>query len=134
MFFFFKQNAASELRISDWSSDVCSSDLIERSCLRATAASKSDAGYLNNPLGNYLCLVQAGQAKQARQQRFSDSRFNVCRVQRIFRDGALDGCLHIQRCPDKLFLFIPVYGRASHLQPDNPEIGARMAVTVEAFG
>src|SRR3546814_15274829 len=27
-FFFFKQNTAYELRISDWSSDVCSSDLI----------------------------------------------------------------------------------------------------------
>src|SRR3546814_3138196 len=27
-FFFFKQNAAYELRISDWSSDVCSSDLL----------------------------------------------------------------------------------------------------------
>src|SRR3546814_12771170 len=26
-FFFFKQNTAYELRISDWSSDVCSSDL-----------------------------------------------------------------------------------------------------------
>src|SRR3546814_20287808 len=27
MFFFFKQNTAYEMRISDWSSDVCSSDL-----------------------------------------------------------------------------------------------------------
>src|SRR3546814_5056961 len=27
-FFFFRQNTAYELRISDWSSDVCSSDLI----------------------------------------------------------------------------------------------------------
>src|SRR3546814_4199336 len=27
VFFFFKQKAAYELRISDWSSDVCSSDL-----------------------------------------------------------------------------------------------------------
>src|SRR3546814_11134515 len=27
MFFFFKQKAAYEMRISDWSSDVCSSDL-----------------------------------------------------------------------------------------------------------
>src|SRR3546814_3239449 len=27
-FFFFKQKAAYEMRISDWSSDVCSSDLI----------------------------------------------------------------------------------------------------------
>src|SRR3546814_1225597 len=31
MFFFFKQKTAYELRISDWSSDVCSSDL--RGCL-----------------------------------------------------------------------------------------------------
>src|SRR3546814_9310737 len=27
-FFFFKQNTAYEMRISDWSSDVCSSDLV----------------------------------------------------------------------------------------------------------
>src|SRR3546814_10910453 len=29
--FFFKQKTADELRISDWSSDVCSSDLVMRS-------------------------------------------------------------------------------------------------------
>src|SRR3546814_7957102 len=29
MFFFFKQKTAYELRISDWSSDVCSSDLAD---------------------------------------------------------------------------------------------------------
>src|SRR3546814_1193407 len=29
MFFFFKLNTAYELRISDWSSDVCSSDLLQ---------------------------------------------------------------------------------------------------------
>src|SRR3546814_12491023 len=29
MFFFFKQKTAYEMRISDWSSDVCSSDLAE---------------------------------------------------------------------------------------------------------
>src|SRR3546814_1847335 len=29
-FFFFKQNAAYEMRISDWSSDLCSSDLAEQ--------------------------------------------------------------------------------------------------------
>src|SRR3546814_2623450 len=30
MFFFFKQKTAYEMRISDWSSDVCSSDLATR--------------------------------------------------------------------------------------------------------
>src|SRR3546814_4622050 len=30
LFFFFKQKTAYEMRISDWSSDVCSSDLVRR--------------------------------------------------------------------------------------------------------
>src|SRR3546814_8488145 len=33
LFFFFKQKTAYEMRISDWSSDVCSSDLIDRKLL-----------------------------------------------------------------------------------------------------
>src|SRR3546814_9248174 len=33
-FFFFKQKTAYEMRISDWSSDVCSSDLVE-ACIAA---------------------------------------------------------------------------------------------------
>src|SRR3546814_7404488 len=40
VFFFFKQKTAYEMRISDWSSDVCSSDLLtlgtERGALRAS--------------------------------------------------------------------------------------------------
>src|SRR3546814_17787415 len=36
-FFFFKQKTAYELRISDWSSDVCSSDLRPRAACRAGA-------------------------------------------------------------------------------------------------
>src|SRR3546814_1578131 len=34
-FFFFKQKTAYEMRISDWSSDVCSSDLAEVQALEA---------------------------------------------------------------------------------------------------
>src|SRR3546814_3055194 len=33
-FFFFKQKTAYEMRISDWSSDVCSSDLLEQASKR----------------------------------------------------------------------------------------------------
>src|SRR3546814_9017402 len=43
LFFFFKQQTAYELRISDWSSDVCSSDLVSRksqSCSRCLAAAR----------------------------------------------------------------------------------------------
>src|SRR3546814_5235682 len=37
-FFFFKQKTAYEMRISDWSSDVCSSDLVTAAGLAATLA------------------------------------------------------------------------------------------------
>src|SRR3546814_8262265 len=40
-FFFFKQKTAYEMRISDWSSDVCSSDLI--SWLHSTSSSRSNS-------------------------------------------------------------------------------------------
>src|SRR3546814_3934061 len=36
-FFFFKQKTAYEMRISDWSSDVCSSDIAYRALLAPTA-------------------------------------------------------------------------------------------------
>src|SRR3546814_8772997 len=38
VFFFCKQKTAYELRISDWSSDVCSSDLVDRARLRSRRA------------------------------------------------------------------------------------------------
>src|SRR3546814_13963689 len=38
MFFFFKQKTAYEMRISDWSSDVCSSDLAAVHAARAEPA------------------------------------------------------------------------------------------------
>src|SRR3546814_3162258 len=42
VFFFFKQKTAYEMRISDWSSDVCSSDLLraERAHLRQGGAAE----------------------------------------------------------------------------------------------
>src|SRR3546814_4466035 len=42
MLFFFKQKTAYELRISDWSSDVCSSDLPDRDLanIRSTGAGR----------------------------------------------------------------------------------------------
>src|SRR3546814_5409576 len=39
-FFFFKQKTAYEMRISDWSSDVCSSDLLPRA--RSPSGSRND--------------------------------------------------------------------------------------------
>src|SRR3546814_3060065 len=42
LLFFFKQKTAYEMRISDWSSDVCSSDLIEQLTLDRGAAHLKD--------------------------------------------------------------------------------------------
>src|SRR3546814_6553312 len=41
-FFFFKQKTAYEMRISDWSSDVCSSDLGGASRVRGPAAAQKN--------------------------------------------------------------------------------------------
>src|SRR3546814_3526982 len=46
LFFFFKQKTAYEMRISDWSSDVCSSDLVP-----------SD---FSTPLSNVAAATQSG--------------------------------------------------------------------------
>src|SRR3546814_13158070 len=43
-FFFFKQKTAYEMRISDWSSDVCSSDLAANVARQEPAAGKPRAG------------------------------------------------------------------------------------------
>src|SRR3546814_9054311 len=42
LFFFFKQKTAYDMRISDWSSDVCSSDLVKAG-LRPAAVTKGAA-------------------------------------------------------------------------------------------
>src|SRR3546814_9768019 len=42
-FFFFKQKTAYEMRISDWSSDVCSSDLQDRNIFAACMVRQGDA-------------------------------------------------------------------------------------------
>src|SRR3546814_1938421 len=44
VFFFFKQKTAYEMRISDWSSDVCSSDLAGDDELLALGALRLDPG------------------------------------------------------------------------------------------
>src|SRR3546814_4092681 len=54
MFFFFKQKTAYEMRISDWSSDVCSSDLKTLDC--ATLPS----GACRKQLQDQIVMVNLG--------------------------------------------------------------------------
>src|SRR3546814_5737330 len=63
MFFFFKQKTAYEMRISDWSSDVCSSDLYmpiigEPALRQAIAAAHARAS--GQPVGPENVAVVAG--------------------------------------------------------------------------
>src|SRR3546814_19962159 len=56
LFFFFKQKTAYEMRISDWSSDVCSSDL-----MALDAVALLDERWRRRPVG----LVVAGSEQEA---------------------------------------------------------------------
>src|SRR3546814_5676366 len=60
-FFFFKQKTAYEMRISDWSSDVCSSDLASlKATLHEIEASISiqNEGFANLILGSQVSMEE----------------------------------------------------------------------------
>src|SRR3546814_5404652 len=68
VFFFFKQKTAYEMRISDWSSDVCSSDLQQkndqiRHLLRGARAAPGDGRLLGSQFVRMVdgALVHSGQ-------------------------------------------------------------------------
>src|SRR3546814_3975460 len=66
--FFFKRKTAYEMRISDWSSDVCSSDL-DRTARRQGAAADQ---------GSYLPAFGTGRQPRCRSLRHSAERFSPC--------------------------------------------------------
>src|SRR3546814_1212200 len=59
-FFFFKQKTAYEMRISDWSSDVCSSDLIPDHGERRAG---------RDPCGPHPCAAGRGRAHRGGRRR-----------------------------------------------------------------
>src|SRR3546814_18928346 len=62
MFFFFKQKTAYEMRISDWSSDVCSSDLafaLDADLCLAFARSKPQFGTGKKPVDDHIAADDA---------------------------------------------------------------------------
>src|SRR3546814_2558513 len=75
-FFFFKQKTAYEMRISDWSSDVCSSDLAENTPLTAedvvfTFQSIADPAFKGDPA---LAQLMQGVVVTARDARSEERR------------------------------------------------------------
>src|SRR3546814_9004090 len=79
-FFFFKQKTAYEMRISDWSSDVCSSDLLER---RHAASHCWDTRRTHRHGGQ----AGAGKWRQSRPRR----RHRVCADRAALRPGRRHG-------------------------------------------
>src|SRR3546814_7020940 len=65
-FFFVKQNTAYDMRISDWSSDVCSSDLVLAAALSTSAAGLVVGGifgsWLARGFGVFAAVLGAGWA------------------------------------------------------------------------
>src|SRR3546814_9837380 len=65
MFFFFKQKTAYEMRISDWSSDVCSSDLTAIAATGAATGAQvaEDAGAVGAEQLDAAAIAVAGRAR-----------------------------------------------------------------------
>src|SRR3546814_1536632 len=60
LFFFFKQKTAYEMRISDWSSDVCSSDLLQPDIAAAAIDQGACLTQLGERAGNELLAAKTG--------------------------------------------------------------------------
>src|SRR3546814_6943251 len=61
-FFFFKQKTAYEMRISDWSSDVCSSDLSHCAAKKASSVCLAALSDVADGAGYAACRQAAGAA------------------------------------------------------------------------
>src|SRR3546814_7239837 len=94
-FFFFKQKTAYEMRISDWSSDVCSSDLIPE--LIEGIAAIGELGNCDAVLSGYL-----GSAAQGRAILTGVARIKACNPKAIYLCDPVmghpeKGCIEIGR-------------------------------------
>src|SRR3546814_8753114 len=81
-FFFFKQKTAYEMRISDWSSDVCSSDLLEAQRERAFDASAEyyfGRGGLISLAGYYKKATNFLYYSRAEERRVGKECVSTCR-------------------------------------------------------
>src|SRR3546814_4190886 len=79
IFFFFKQKTAYEMRISDWSSDVCSSDLLGRSLgdlggLGLLDGRLLDSGLLDNRSGRGSGLLRRSEERRVGKECVSTCR------------------------------------------------------------
>src|SRR3546814_1619233 len=98
MFFFFKQKTAYEMRISDWSSDVCSSDVYRRAALAELIEARPERkvpGHLQETLAPYLDdrvfnIIQLIYQAKPMEQQFKDYAFGRIAMRRHWDAGLQD--------------------------------------------
>src|SRR3546814_2547059 len=80
LFFFFKQKTAYEMRISDWSSDVCSSDLAGVGHRHGTGVARARTNFTGSGLypRTFRSEDQAQRQLQARRQEAQRLQFDLC--------------------------------------------------------
>src|SRR3546814_6857013 len=80
-FFFFKQKTAYELRISDWSSDVCSSDLRLVSGAIKAQRIQAWADFVRDHPDGYLYCFRGGLRSQISQQWLTEAGIDYPRIE-----------------------------------------------------
>src|SRR3546814_9885623 len=105
-FFFFKQKTAYEMRISDWSSDVCSSDLLEtKECSDVSERQKRTCDWIDQRHRPCLCARIGGRRCEHHHQwlwRCRCDRKGARRTGGRFRgNGPLFGRRYEQGGPDR---------------------------------
>src|SRR3546814_2408853 len=75
-FFFFKQKTADEMRISDWSSDVCSSDL---GSIMPAASARSNSPCLTPPTQKMSDCTSSAAARRSEERRVGKECVSTCR-------------------------------------------------------
>src|SRR3546814_5032909 len=86
-FFFFKQKTAYEMRISDWSSDVCSSDLLDGTVERRRVVpferfgrTRDDVlGHLVHLVRKALVVLALGPGTRSEERRVGKECVSTCR-------------------------------------------------------
>src|SRR3546814_7740834 len=80
--FFFKQNMAYEMRISDWSSDVCSSDLAlptGGTAVILADGTKGYANYVDGVVDGMVTAVNRLKANRSEERRVGKECVSTCR-------------------------------------------------------
>src|SRR3546814_4584548 len=77
--FFFKQKTAYEMRISDWSSDVCSSDLEVQRCRNRGVIAGATRVFLDTRVDVLKTTAKLGQYHRSEERRVGKECVSTCR-------------------------------------------------------